>query len=242
MKKISLYDIGLKNYKDAWQLQEKLFKQTIDTKLANRESLPALQNIPENHFIICEHLPVITLGKSGEEKNLLFTETLLNSKGIEFCQSNRGGDVTAHNPGQLVGYPILDLDQFQTDIHKYLRALEEVIILTLSDYGIEGQRYQGYTGVWLDVGLPHKARKICAMGVRTSRWVTMHGFALNINNDLSLFDFIIPCGIKGKQVTSIQKELGKTINEQEVKSKILFHFQNIFEVTIAEKNIENIAK
>lgn len=240
MKKISLYDIGLKNYKDAWQLQEKLFQQTIDTKLANRELLPASQNTPENHFILCEHLPVITLGKSGEEKNLLFNEAILKNKGIEFYQSNRGGDITAHNPSQLVGYPILDLDQFQTDIHKYLRALEEIIILTLAEYDIEGERYEGNTGVWIDVAIPNKIRKICAMGVRTSRWVTMHGFALNINNDLSLFDFIIPCGIQGKQVTSMQKELGKNINNQEVKSKILSHFENIFEASITEKSIENV--
>ena len=179
-----------------------------------------------------EHTPVITLGKSGKIKNLLLGEKQLKEKGIEYYPTNRGGDITFHGPGQIVGYPIMDLDNFFTDIHKYLRYLEEAILLTLEEYGLNGARSIGETGVWLDVGTPF-ARKICAMGVKASRWVTMHGFALNVNTNLSYFDYIVPCGIKGKAVTSLAKELGREIPFKEVKDKLKVHLANLFKATIS---------
>jgi lipoyl(octanoyl) transferase len=181
-----------------------------------------------NYLFWVEHPPVFTIGKSGKMEHLLLQENQLKTKGITFYKTNRGGDITFHGPGQIVGYPLLDLDNFFTDIHQYLRFLEEAIIKTLADYGIEGARSDGETGVWLDLDTPF-ARKICAMGVRASRWVTMHGFALNVNTDLSYFDYIVPCGIQGKGVSSMAQELKKEVNEQEVKGKILFHFSKIFE-------------
>ncbi|MCA0154363.1 lipoyl(octanoyl) transferase LipB [Winogradskyella vincentii] len=226
-KDIKLEDLGLKDFKDTWDYQETLFKAILDTKIKNRREDAGLAT--DNHFLFVEHPHVYTLGKSGDLSNLLLSESQLTEKGATFYKINRGGDITYHGPGQIVGYPILDLDNFFTDIHKYLRFLEEIIILTLAEYGLKTERSPGETGVWLDVGTPF-ARKICAMGVRASRWVTMHGFALNVNADLGYFDNIIPCGIRGKAVTSLNNELKlKHVDEEEVKAKILKHFSNLFE-------------
>ena len=224
-KKIQLFDLGNKDYKDTWDYQEELFKQIVDLKIQKRNS-PEI--ITPNYFLYVEHPHVYTLGKSGDFSNLLLSEKQLSEKGATFYKINRGGDITYHGPGQIVGYPILDLENFFTDIHKYLRFLEEAIILTLAEYGLKTERSPGETGVWFDVGTPF-ARKICALGVRASRWVTMHGFALNVNADLGYFDNIIPCGIRGKAVTSMHVELGTTVDEQEVKDKILKHFSDLFE-------------
>jgi lipoyl(octanoyl) transferase len=226
-KNIQLQDLGNKDYKETWDYQETLFKAIVDVKLAKR-SQPEL--VTPNYFLFVEHPHVYTLGKSGDVSNLLLSQNQLEAKGATFYKINRGGDITYHGPGQIVGYPILDLENFFTDIHKYLRFLEEVIILTLAEYNIIGTRSEGETGVWLDVGTPF-ARKICAMGVRASRWVTMHGFALNVNADLGYFDNIIPCGIRGKAVTSMHVELGQKVDEQEVKGKIQQHFSSLFEST-----------
>ncbi len=226
-KKIKLQDLGKKDYKETWDYQEELFKSIVDVKIQNRREDTFVET--SNYFLFVEHPHVYTLGKSGDISNLLLSEKQLQERGATFYKINRGGDITYHGPGQIVGYPILDLENFFTDIHKYLRFLEEVIILTLSEYNITGTRSEGETGVWLDVGTPF-ARKICAMGVRASRWVTMHGFALNVNANLGYFDNIIPCGIKGKAVTSLQVELGvENVNEEEVKEKILKHFSKLFE-------------
>ncbi|MCL4127048.1 UNVERIFIED_CONTAM: hypothetical protein GTU68_055176, partial [Idotea baltica] len=189
-------------------------------------------------FLFVEHPHVYTLGKSGDLNNLLLDENQLKEKGITFHKINRGGDITYHGFGQIVGYPILDLDNFFNDIGKYMRGLEETIIHVLAEYGINGERSKGETGVWLDVGKPF-ARKICALGVRSSRWVTMHGFALNVNTNLGYFDHIIPCGIRGKAVTSMEVELGEKLNVKEVKEKILKHFENVFESPILTRNIGN---
>ena len=226
-KSIQLQDLGLKDYKETWDLQEEIFKKTVAVKVRNRRENTRLST--PNHFLFVSHAHVYTLGKSGDLSNLLLNEEQLKIKGANFYKINRGGDITYHGPGQIVGYPILDLENFFTDIHKYLRLLEETIILTLADYGVEASRSQGETGVWLDVGTPF-ARKICALGVRASRWVTMHGFALNINTDLGYFDHIIPCGIRGKSVTSLRVELKQDhVDENEVKEKLLKHFLNLFE-------------
>lgn len=226
-KFIKLQDLGSKDFKATWDYQETLFKAILDTKIKNRREAAGLET--DNHFLFVEHPHVYTLGKSGDLSNLLLSEAQLAGKGATFYKINRGGDITYHGPGQIVGYPILDLDNFFTDIHKYLRFLEEIIILTLAEYGLKTDRSPGETGVWLDVGTPF-ARKICAMGVRASRWVTMHGFALNVNADLGYFDHIIPCGIKGKAVTTLNNELGVAkVDEQEVKTKLLKHFETLFE-------------
>jgi lipoyl(octanoyl) transferase len=226
-KSIQLQDLGLKDYKETWDLQEEIFKKTVAVKVRNRRENTRLST--PNHFLFVSHTHVYTLGKSGDLSNLLLNEEQLKTKGANFYKINRGGDITYHGPGQIVGYPILDLENFFTDIHKYLRLLEETIILTLADYGVEASRSQGETGVWLDVGTPF-ARKICALGVRASRWVTMHGFALNVNTDLGYFDHIIPCGIRGKSVTSLRVELKQDhVDENEVKEKLLKHFLNLFE-------------
>jgi lipoyl(octanoyl) transferase len=226
-KQIELQDLGYKDYKQTWDYQEQLFKGIVDTKIKNRRESAGLAT--KNYFLFVEHPHVYTLGKSGDLENLLLTEAQLKDKGATFYKINRGGDITYHGPGQIVGYPILDLENFFTDIHKYLRLLEEMIILTLAEYGLKAERSPGETGVWLDVGTPF-ARKICAMGVRASRWVTMHGFALNVNADLGYFDNIIPCGIRGKAVTSLNVELGKkTVDEAQVKDKLLKHFTRLFE-------------
>lgn len=229
-KQVVLQELNKKDYKETWDYQEELFKEIVDLKIRNRrEDL----NLPTpNYFLFVEHPHVYTLGKSGDLSNLLLSEKQLEEKGATFYKINRGGDITYHGPGQIVGYPILDLENFFTDIHKYLRLLEESIILTLLEYGIEATRSEGETGVWLGIGTPFP-RKICAMGVRASRWVTMHGFALNVNADLGYFDNIIPCGIKGKAVTSLNVELGvEKVNEQEVKGKIIKHFSILFEAEI----------
>lgn len=225
-KTVNFLELGHKDYKQTWDYQESLFKGIVDVKIANRREGGARPT--PNYFLFVEHPHVYTLGKSGDQENLLLSEEQLTAKGASFYRINRGGDITYHGPGQIVGYPILDLENFFTDIHKYLRLLEEVIILTLAEFGLKGVRSDGETGVWLDVGTPF-ARKICAMGVRASRWVTMHGFALNVNSDLGFFDNIIPCGIRGKAVTSLHVELGlERVDEALVKQKILKHFADQF--------------
>ena len=229
-KQIIVKDLGHKDYKETWDYQESLFEEIVELKRKNRAENTDLPT--PNYFLFVEHPHVYTLGKSGHIENLLIDEAALAKKRASFYKINRGGDITYHGPGQIVGYPIIDLENFFTDIHKYLRSLEEVIIRTLVDYGIKGERSEGETGVWLDVGTPF-ARKICAMGVRASRWVTMHGFALNVNTDLGYFDNIIPCGIRGKAVTSLNVELSKEkVDTEEVKKYILKHFEEIFGVTI----------
>lgn len=231
-KKVNLKDLGLKGYKETWDYQELLFKNTLDLKIRNRRENTALET--PNHFLLVEHPHVFTLGKSGDVSNLLATEQELENKGAKFYKINRGGDITYHGPGQIVGYPILDLDNFFTDIHKYLRLLEETVILTLAEYGLKAERSKGETGVWLDVGTPF-ARKICAMGVRASRWVTMHGFALNVNTDLGYFDLMVPCGIKDKSVTSLNVELGvKEVDLDTVKNKLKGHFETLFEANFVK--------
>ena len=228
-KNINLEDLGNRDYKETWDYQEQLFKETLDIKVKNRREGAGLET--PNHFLFVEHPHVFTLGKSGDLDNLLVSEKELAEKNATFYKINRGGDITYHGPGQIVGYPILDLENFFTDIHKYLRLLEEMVILTLAEYGLKAERSPGETGVWFDVGTPF-ARKICAMGVRASRWVTMHGFALNVNADLGYFDLMIPCGIKDKSVTSLNVELGKvTVDEEEVKIKLLKHFTTLFEAS-----------
>jgi len=226
-RKILLSDLGNRDYKETWDFQSELLQKIVDVKISNRRN--NLKENTNNHFLFVEHPHVYTLGKSGDLSNLLLNEKQLEEKGATFYKINRGGDITYHGPGQIVGYPILDLENFFTDIHKYLRFLEEAIILTIAEYGIKGTRSEGETGVWLDVGTPF-ARKICAMGIRSSRWVTMHGFALNANVNLGYFDNIIPCGIKGKAVTSMEAELNKKVDTEEVKQKILKHFKTLFEV------------
>ena len=229
-KQLIVKDLGTKDYKECWDYQEQLFQEIVAQKANNKTLATPLPT--NNYFLFVEHRHVYTLGKSGHIENLLINEQALQDKGATFYKINRGGDITYHGPGQIVGYPILDLDNFFTDIHKYLRSLEEVIILTLADYGLKGERSEGETGVWIDVGTPF-ARKICAMGVRASRWVTMHGFALNVNTDLGYFDNIIPCGIRGKAVTSLNVELAKaTIPLAEVKERILLHFAEIFQTDL----------
>jgi lipoyl(octanoyl) transferase len=232
-KKILLKDLGLKDYKDIWEFQTYLLNSIIDIKRQNRKNNTT--NTTKNYFLFVEHPHVYTLGKSGNLSNLLINEQQLKEKQATYYKINRGGDITYHGPGQIVGYPILDLENFFTDIHKYLRFLEEVIIKTLAEYGVKGDRSDGETGVWIDTGTPF-ARKICAMGIRSSRWVTMHGFALNVNTNLGYFDHIIPCGIKGKAVTSLEVELGRKIELSEVKKKILNHFKDLFEVEKFELN------
>ncbi len=228
-KKIYIEDLGLKDYKEIWDYQEQVFKEILNIKVKNRREDVGLDTT--NHLLLVEHPHVYTLGKSGDIKNLLCTEKELLEKEAVFYKINRGGDITYHGPGQIVGYPIIDLENFFTDIHKYLRFLEEVIIKTLKEYDLTAMRSPGETGVWLDVGTPY-ARKICAMGVRASRWVTMHGFALNVNTDLNYFDNIVPCGIKGKAVASLNMELGKKeIDLEQVKGKIIKNFLSIFEAT-----------
>ena len=228
-KTIKVIDLGKQAYKPVWDLQEQQLNAIVEQKRKNRS---ATEPTPTSNYLYwVEHPPVITLGKSGLPKHLLLDEKQLQEKGIEFFTTNRGGDITFHGPGQLVGYPILDLENFFSDIHKYLRLLEEAIILTLEEYGLKAERSEGETGVWLDVGTPF-ARKICAMGVKASRWVTMHGFALNVNTDLSYFDYIIPCGIQGKAVSSLERELKRTVPLAEVKAKILVHFSQLFNAVI----------
>jgi len=232
-RKIIIQDLGLKDYKETWDLQENFFKKIVDIKVKNRRGNYEL--ITPNYFLFVSHPHVYTLGKSGNISNLLLDEEQLKSKGATFYKINRGGDITYHGPGQIVGYPILDLDNFFTDIHKYLRLLETTIIKTLADYGLKATTSEGETGVWLGLDTPF-ARKICALGVRASRWVTMHGFALNVNTDLGYFDNIIPCGIRGKSVTSLRVELNRNyIDENEVKEKISKHFLDLFNAEFVNK-------
>jgi lipoyl(octanoyl) transferase len=222
-------DVGLIEYKKAWEFQEVFFNKTLETKSKNRNEGTNIKT--ENYLIFCEHPHVYTLGNSGNQNNLLVNEEYLKSRGASFYKTNRGGDITYHGPGQIVGYPIFDLDNFFNDIGKYLRLLEECIILTLAEYGIKGERSKGETGVWIDVG-SHNARKICALGVKTSRWVSMHGFAFNVNTDLSFFENIIPCGINDKQVTSLQKELGEEINIETTKDKLKKNIKQVFDLKL----------
>lgn len=229
MVHVVFQDLGRIDYKQAWDYQEKLFDQIIAIKRQNRREETNLET--SSYLLFCEHPHVYTLGKSGDEKNLLVNQEYLKSRGATFHKINRGGDITYHGPGQIVGYPILDLENFFTDIHKYLRFLEEAVIQTLAEYGIESGRSDGETGVWLDSGTKN-ARKICALGVRSSRWVTMHGFAFNVNPDLDYFGNIIPCGIIDKSVTSMERELGKKVDIQEVKDKLKVHLATIFEMNL----------
>lgn len=232
--KVVFQDLGLIDYKEAWDYQEKLFSEIIEIKLNNRNTPPDAQKLTPNYLLFCQHPHVYTLGKSGDPANLLLNEKELAVKKISYYPINRGGDITYHGPGQLVGYPILDLDNFFTDIHKYLRYLEEAVILTLKDYEIDGGRIPGLTGVWLDYEEQINPRKICAIGVKSSRWVTMHGFALNVNTDLHFFDHIIPCGIRDKAVTSLSRELGFEMDMHEVKGKMRKYLAALFEMELKE--------
>lgn len=229
-KQAEFQNLGLIDYQEAWDYQEKLFAETLSIKTQNR-TLPASEQLATpNHVIFCQHPHVYTLGKSGKPDHLLLNEDDLSQKQAKFYRINRGGDITYHGPGQLVGYPILDLDNFFTDIHKYMRTLEEAIILTLADYHISAGRISGLTGVWLDFVEQKNPRKICAMGVKASRWVTMHGFALNINTDMAYFGNIVPCGIEDKAVTSISKELGREVDFEEVSAILKNHLGTLFEM------------
>ena len=238
-KFIEIQELGAKDYLETWNYQEELFQKIIDIKVLNRRN--NAEDSTPNYLLFVEHPHVYTLGKRGKQQHLLIDKEELKAIGATYYEINRGGDITYHGPGQLVGYPILDLENFYTDIHKYLRSLEEVIIRTLAEYGIEGDRAEGETGVWLDVGTPF-ARKICALGIRTSRWVSMHGFALNVNTNLGYFDKIVPCGITDKSVTSIKQELnGQEVPMAEVQEKVIKHFLDIFEAVEEEKTIKSEA-
>ncbi|MDP9955524.1 lipoyl(octanoyl) transferase [Epilithonimonas hungarica] len=225
-KKVKFQDLETKDYQPSWDYQEELLKNNLEIKIHNREN-PEDQKTTENHLLFVEHPHVYTLGKSGHESNLLANENKLKEINATYIKVNRGGDITYHGFGQIVGYPVLDLENFYTDIHRYMRDLEEVIIRTIAEYGLKGERSNGETGVWLDVGKPY-ARKICAMGVKASRWVTIHGFALNVNTDMKYFEYIIPCGITDKQVTSLKRELEHEVDIDEVKQKIKKHFADVF--------------
>ncbi len=231
MQRIIVEDLGMIDYKGAWDYQENLLQKAVSLKLTARKTVVNYnpQTLSTIHrLLLCEHPPVYTIGKSGSLDNLLYSKEEMKENGIQFFPTNRGGDITFHGPGQIVGYPILDLEKFKTDIGWYLRNIEEAIILTLADYGIIAGRSKGETGVWLDVDLEGKERKICAIGVRCSRWVTMHGFAFNVNTNLDYFNGIIPCGIANKQVTSLQKEIGKQMNMRQVKEKLTENFLKVF--------------
>lgn len=221
-------DLGLMEYQAAWEYQEKLLQANVQQKAMVSAGAGDEKPATQHYLLFVEHPPVYTLGKNGNKSNVLLDDEQLKENGISFFNTNRGGDITFHGPHQIVGYPILDLERFYTDIGKYLRNLEEIIILTMADYGIAGERSKGETGVWIDAHVPGKERKICAIGVRCSRWVTMHGFAFNVNTDLSYFNHIIPCGINNKQVTSLQQELGKTLPMDEVKEKVKRNFEKVF--------------
>jgi lipoyl(octanoyl) transferase len=241
---VTFKDLGLIDYKAAWDYQEGLLRTNVQLKTAIAKDLK--QNLDSSssdspnplstthYFILCEHPPVYTLGKSGHLENVLISEAEMDQKGIQFFKTNRGGDITFHGPSQIVGYPIIDLEKFYTDIGRYLRELEEVIILTLAEYNIVGGRIKGETGVWIDAGITGKERKICAMGVRCSRWITMHGFALNVNTDLSYFENIIPCGIQNKQVTSIASEVNDLVDILSVKEKLQRNFEKVFNVSLIQ--------
>lgn len=232
-RSIRFIDLGLKEYAEAWDFQTARHESIIAVKIQNR-SAEGPEQATENFLIFCEHPHVFTLGKSGDEKNLVIPKEQLSTISASYHQINRGGDITYHGPGQLVAYPVLDLENFFTDIHLYMRNMEEAVILTLRDFGIESGRVPGLTGVWIDGDKPGSARKICAMGVKTSRWVTLHGLALNVNADLNYFNYIIPCGISDKAVTSMEKELGRTINMEEVKKSLLKNFIAVFGAVLAD--------
>lgn len=232
MQKVFFQDLGQIDYKRAWDYQEQLLAGIVDEKMANRNLSPSDQYPPKHYLLFCEHPHVYTLGKSGKEDHLLLNDQQLHDNQAVFYKINRGGDITYHGPGQIVGYPILNLDYFFNDIHLYLRYLEEAVILTLAEYGIAASRIDKLTGVWIDAENPAKARKICAFGVRCSRWVTMHGFAFNVNTDLSYFNNIIPCGISDKAVTSLHKETGRVMDMEEVKSVLLKHLCHLFNMEL----------
>lgn len=224
---VQFQDLGIRSYKEVWDYQEQLLKQNVTLK-----SQETTASFTDNYLLFVEHTPVYTLGKSGKKEHVLIDEATMLEKGIEYFHINRGGDITFHGLQQIVGYPILDLDKFKTDLGWYLRSLEEVIILTMAEYGIIGGRSKGETGVWIDADIPGKERKICAMGIKCSRWITMHGFAFNVNTDLDYFNYIVPCGIQNKQVTSLEKELGHRIDYNEVKDKVKQNFEQVFEVKL----------
>ena len=236
MRKVIPKDLGLIDYQEAWSYQEKLFKTSIDLKIAKRKN--ESEEDTKNYLLLCEHPHVYTLGKSGSENNLLLNHLQLTQKDAKFYKINRGGDITYHGPGQLVVYPVFDLDHFFTDIHKYLRFLEEAVILTLKEYNVIADRVEGLTGVWIEGEDPDKARKVCAMGVKCSRWVTMHGIGFNINTDLNYFNNIVPCGIVDKKVTSLEKELGRKIDMNEIKQKLMLHISNIFDFSYVKSSSE----
>ena len=241
-QQIIFKDLGLMDYQSAWDYQEKLLRENVRRKslvysqepgvIGNQLPTPDSELTTQHYLLFTEHPPVYTLGKSGNIENVLLNDNEMKEKDIQFFNTNRGGDITFHGPGQIVGYPILDLEKFYTDIGKYLRNLEEVIILTMSEYEIKGERSPGETGVWIEPGAPGRERKICAIGVRCSRWITMHGFAFNVNTDLSYFNHIIPCGIVNKQVTSLEKELGYHADMQEVKKKLKRNFEKVFDAEL----------
>jgi lipoyl(octanoyl) transferase len=244
MQKVVFEDLGQMNYQSAWDYQETLLQRNVtikaearalaeDRQLAEAQPRPVAWQVAEpadttHYLLVVEHPPVYTLGKSGRIENVLIGDERMREKGVQFFRTNRGGDITFHGPGQLVGYPILDLEKFYTDIGRYLRNLEEVTILVLAEFGIRGDRSAGETGVWIEPGIKGRERKICAIGVRCSRWITMHGFALNINTDLSYFRDIVPCGIQDKQVTSLEKELGRPVDTEAVKAAWLRRFEEVF--------------
>lgn len=238
---VAVQDLGLTRYQPVWDYQEKLLQENVQVKSARYAQTAGVDHDPEevsetqHHLLLTEHYLVYTLGKSGKEEHILIDPATMAEKGIEYFRINRGGDITFHGPGQLVGYPILDLEKFDTDIGKYLRRLEEVIIRTIAHFGIKAGRSKGETGVWLDADIPGRERKICAMGIRCSRWITMHGWALNVNTDLQYFNYIVPCGIQNKQVTSIKKELGYEVPMAHVKKVLLQHFAAVFGVEVLQK-------
>ncbi len=233
-KETKFIHLGLKDYKESWDYQEELFRNVVDLKVSNRKLPESQQSSTPNYLLFVYHPHVYTLGKSGDSRHLLLSDENLKKRGASFYEINRGGDITYHGPGQIVGYPILDLDNFFTDIHKYLRFLEEVVIRTLAEYDIDAGRIEGLTGVWIDYENRTIARKICAFGVKSSRWVTMHGFALNVNVDLGYFEYIVPCGIKDKAVTSLDKELNRKVDVKDVEEKLKYHFQALFDMKLTE--------
>jgi lipoyl(octanoyl) transferase len=240
MQSVIFHDLGLIDYKKAWDYQESLLNSIVADKMANRD-LPASEQFPPRHYLLfCEHPHVYTLGKSGKQDHLLLDDKQLNDNNAVFYKINRGGDITYHGPGQIVGYPILNLDLFFNDIHLYLRYLEEAVIRTLAEYDIKGTRIDKLTGVWINGDHPEKARKICAFGVRCSRWVTMHGFAFNVNANLDYFNNIVPCGISDKEVTSLHKELGYDVEMNEVKARLKKHLSEIFNMTLVEEQRQHI--